>query len=239
MSASLALAQAGDTVPDFDQHFQQRAGVRSVVDRQGQRSAIAMLSGGPERHRRPWRRHSIEFEFYSPNYFIDANQGHFAIGVRGSAVLDGNGDGRPDVQGHGVILGNVSAYPPQPGHPACGPTRWPNTVAIESFWAGGNCVWGPDDARQGSPSQPVVNHRWYRLRVVSTRDTTTRPARRSIQYQLWQQTPAGRWQRIAHRRVPDDARNRSDPRLGGWFVGEVFSTHDWDLFVRRLRVHRQ
>jgi hypothetical protein len=167
--------------------------------------------------------HHLAFDFESDDYFRRDNRGHFAVGLRGDARSDANGDGAPDLRGGGVVLGNVTEYP---RHGDCGPTKRPSTIAIESFWAGGNCIHplseGPE-LRNGTRYRVAVS---YRVAAGAT------PARR-ITYTLSQRT-AGGWTRIATRSV-DDRINPSPPDLGGWFLVEVFSTHDWTFRVYNLR----
>ncbi len=55
--------------------------------------------------------HHLAFDFESDDYFRRDNRGHFAVGLRGDARSDANGDGAPDLRGGGVVLGNVTEYP--------------------------------------------------------------------------------------------------------------------------------
>lgn len=94
--------------------------------------------------------------FRSTSYFTNLNMEHIAIGIRGNIIKP---DLTPALTGKGVVLGNVSGYPASGG--VCDPTDIPNAVAAESFYEGGNCVYG-------SKRSPVVptNSRSYRLTIV-------------------------------------------------------------------------
>lgn len=167
--------------------------------------------------------HHATFEFESDDYFRNDNIGHFAVGIRGDGLTDANGDGAPDLRGGGVVLGNVTLYPRRDG---CGPTTSPSTIVIESFWAGGNCI------HPSSEGPELRNGSRYRV-TISYHVAAGLNPRRTISYTLHRRD-SGRWTRLVSRSV-DDSMNPSPAALGGWFVVEVFSAHDWTLRIYNLR----
>lgn len=74
----------------------------------------------------------LEFKFKANNYFSRGTGSHVAVGVRGN--MSGG------LNGKGIVLGDVSKYPPHSG--VCKPTRLDADITFESFWTGGNCVFG-------------------------------------------------------------------------------------------------
>lgn len=152
------------------------------------------------------------FEFRSPDYFSANNLGHFAIGIRGN--LD-NG-----LLGRGVILGNVTALPPDQA------TRQTNTLAVESFWREAVHVYGPQT--EGPPLQNDVD---YRVLIECSRVDAT-----AIGYAI-EQKVNGRWTGRVRRRVLDTfGRGQVPADDGGFFIAEVFSEHRWEMHIRNLSV---
>lgn len=162
----------------------------------------------------------LRFEFLSQNYFSSANIGHFTIGIRGEALLDANNDGQTDLQGRGIIIGNVSAMSPYGTR--CGPTPLTNTIAIESYRAGGNCVYGSQTA---GPS--LMDGVRYRITIRSENSSAGIKAE-YISYLLERQD-GGQWSPLLVKRIADDYVASVSPDLGSWWIAEVFSQHDWQV----------
>lgn len=74
-----------------------------------------------------------EFKFRSNNFFTSNNGTHMAVILRGVVSTT-------TLQGKGIIIGNVSGYPSHSG--VCKATSLKHDIGAESFWAGGNCVYG-------------------------------------------------------------------------------------------------
>lgn len=155
------------------------------------------------------QRHNLSFDFTSPDYFRDGNSGHFAIGIHGNGYA---------IEGRGVVLGNVAAYPDFGD--GCRGSTLPNAVVFESYWASGNCVMG------WSESPALRNGALYHLKISSGKD-------RVISYELHQYINSKRYL-IAERKTYDYSANESSPDNGGWFIAEVFSSHDWTLRISNL-----
>lgn len=71
------------------------------------------------------------------------------------AVLESQGN----LVGNGFVIGNVSGHSSGEG---CGGTNWPNTPVynseIESFWVGGNALWGATCAQNPNGLQEGVTY---------------------------------------------------------------------------------
>lgn len=158
-------------------------------------------------------RHSLQFEFEADNYFIDENKGHFAVAV----VAD---TGPKHLIGRGVTIGNVSGYGKRKG--GCTQSLPGNRVTIESFWSGGNCVWG-----DVSSSVRLVDHERYRLTIVAQRSAAGEPGR-VFGYRLEQRTGL-LWREVGAATIFDSSVVPAGH--AGWFLLEVFSTHDWTMRV--------
>lgn len=74
-----------------------------------------------------------EFKFRSSNFFVSSNATHMAVILRGLVTTS-------TLQGKGIVIGNVSGYGAHSG--VCKPTSLPHDIGVESFWSGGNCVYG-------------------------------------------------------------------------------------------------
>ena len=74
-----------------------------------------------------------EFKFQATNFFTSNNKTHLAVIMRGLVTT-------ATLQGKGIIIGNASAYPAHSG--VCKPTSLTNDIGVESYWSGGNCVYG-------------------------------------------------------------------------------------------------
>lgn len=153
--------------------------------------------------------HELQFTFWSPDYFTDANQGHIAVGL-------GGGYSSSHLQGRGVIIGNVSQWSQGPG---CRHTLHINAVAIESFWRGGNCVMG------WTSSAPLRNNHYYRLTI----STTYAEHDHYVSYRLDEYDLGAGWRLLSQYRVFDYSANSSAG--AGFFILEVFSTHAWTVFL--------
>ncbi len=178
--------------------------------------------------------HELVFEFETPDYFSADNQGHFAAAVRADALTDATGDGHPNARGRGIIIGNVTGYAKH--QPPCGPTEHHSVVAMEAFWANGNCVFG---ASTESPA--LDNNIRYRLHIIS-RLPRWYSRRVRNEYQLWQQSDDGEWERLfdaSYLEVPGSTTANPSPlNLGGIFLGEAFSTHAWTVHIDNLTTYR-
>jgi hypothetical protein len=154
---------------------------------------------------------TLQFEFMSPNYFSDTNIGHFAIAVRG--------DIKGGLQGRGVVIGNVTGLPP------ANATTIRNTTATESFWLGGNHVYGP--TTQGIALQ---NNVWYRMNVISHQADAG-----GIWYVLEKKRTDGSWESVVNRAIVDGVGLGKVPaNYGGWFIAEVFSEHAWTMHLKNV-----
>lgn len=152
----------------------------------------------------------MRFEFYTDNYFTQGNQGHIAIGLRG--------DGYNGLLGRGIVIGNVTGLA---GESA---TTHPASIAIESFWADGNAVYGKHTESTG-----LENETHYRVTVVSSGANAE-----VIAYTLEKKYDTN-WVKVAHREIVDfKGLNKISPQLGGWFAVEVFSQHAWNYQLRNL-----
>lgn len=74
-----------------------------------------------------------EFKFRASNFFVSSNATHMAVILRGLVTTS-------TLQGKGIIIGNVTGYGAHSG--VCKPTSLPHDIGVESFWSGGNCVYG-------------------------------------------------------------------------------------------------
>lgn len=146
----------------------------------------------------------LEFEFEAENYFGPQNVGHVTVGVRGNSIAVG---------GRGVVIGNLTLY----GFPNefCQQTSAIDVVAIESYWADNNCVYGGT-----TQSVALDNRTRYKVTVESI--VTGR-----IAYGLYKLDARQNWVRLSERSVNDKFNDKVYPALAGWWIGEVFSTHHW------------
>lgn len=178
--------------------------------------------------------HELVFEFDSPNYFSSSNQGHFAVGVRSSYSSN-------DLEGRGVIIGNVSAYPN--GVP-CDSTSATNTIAIEHFLgAAGNCVYG--SLTQGPA---LLNNQRYRVQLISDYvPVQSLPDLTVTTYKIWKKSGSSWFLKSSHSVTENvvgptymAGGNLSSPPLVpplnsmGVFFTEVFSTHSWTLNIYNM-----
>lgn len=225
-----AEASADPMALEFRQQDHQRT-VRSGKHAPTTSSMFERAPGPPLRSN---ERQTMTLEFRGSNYFSPGNIGHFAIGIRGDSLKDVDGDQHRDVLGRGVVLGNVTQYPAQPGQRDCGPAHQTNSLVFESFWAGGNCVFGGHPPPGGHPI--LRDGVWYRLQLWSGPQCNRRGL--FIGYALAELRPDKRWKFVASHIVPDDSRNTSPSHLSGWFIGEVSSRHDWTMRIRGLKVTR-
>lgn len=160
----------------------------------------------------PPTKHTLQFEFQSPDYFDPDNRGHFAVAV--------TADQGPDhLIGRGITIGNVSQYGIHPS--GCVQSPSPNRVTIESFWEGGNCVWG-----DVSSSPQLENNRRYRLTLQVSESTAAEPGR-IVEYRLEQRIQNLYWRQI-HESILFDP-SPVPTEYAGWFLLEVFSEHDWTM----------
>ncbi|GEM_PF-4481396 len=180
--------------------------------------------------------HELTLEFESPDYF-DANlTGHWAIAVRADGISDATGNGSPDLQGRGLVIGNVSGLEAQG---ICGPTRQIHSIAMEAFWAGGNCVYGPS-----TEGPALENDIRYRLQLVSS--AWLLPMMTVViknRYRLWRLDAPGRWIEIGSDHYleglhgPEPANNPAAAGLGNFFITEVFSQHDWQMSMDQVMLY--
>ncbi len=164
------------------------------------------------------RRASLSFEFISHHYFSEANIGHLTIGI--GSVTDPE-TGAPSLQGKGIVIGNVSAYGCRG---ECTETDYTNTVAIESYWANGNCVYG-QTTQYPCELEDNLNYR-VEIQVF--------PGDALIRYALWCRKPFGKWKKLYMSEINDQHFEQSTNRAG-WWIGEVFSQHDWVVNFRNIK----
>lgn len=177
--------------------------------------------------------HELVFEFESPDYFSGDHLEHWAVAVRADGETDTSGNGDPNTRGRGVIIGNVSDYvPTDPTDPSCGPTQSDNAIAMEAFWTGGNCVFGPT-----TESQPLTNNTRYKLHVIS-RMWSLASGTLENEYQLWEKV-GGVWQLLnveMYREPPED--NPAPASLGGFFLSTLNDEHPWTFYIYNLTSYK-
>lgn len=156
------------------------------------------------------RRHELRFELEADGYFTPDNGGHFAVAVAADY-------GPRHLIGRGIVIGNVGAYGVRTG--GCVQSQGPNRITIESFWAGGNCVWG-----DATSSVRMMDGERYRI-TVSAERTTAGEDGRIVSYRL-EQRVGRRWREISDATIYDPSEM---PLRAGWYVLEVFSEHSWTV----------
>lgn len=178
-------------------------------------------------------RHVVQFDVMSPNYFSTGG-GHFGLFSRADMYTQTYDPSYP-YRGHGVILGDVSAYPSF-NHPygyPCTPTPAQNRIAIEVAGASPvssqpNCVFGQETY---SP-QVLANGAWYRVRLVSGYSN----GQYQTSYSLYLPTWVG-WLEYTQR-TKTYAYPALPSNLGGWFFAETFKrSTDWTLYITNLDAH--
>lgn len=166
-----------------------------------------------ELNRPAWNKtntHTLQFEFESSNYFTDDNAGHFAVAVSANSSST-------QLVGRGLVIGNVSGYGQKKN--GCATYAAGNRVVLESFWRGGNCVWGDI-----STSIKIVNNERYRLTLKTERSTADEAAK-IMSYRL-EQLVGDQWFEVSRAAIFDP---NAIPLEGGWFILEVFSTKPWEF----------
>ncbi|WP_263139844.1 hypothetical protein [Pseudomonas sp. RIT-PI-AD] len=159
----------------------------------------------------------LSFEFSTPDYFSDADIGHLTIGI--GSITDPE-SGKPSLQGKGIVIGNLTEYG---CNGSCTQTDHPNTVAIESYWATGNCVHGQDTQY---PLE-LQNDVGYRVEIGVS------PVSETIRYTLWTKTRQRKWKKLYTAHIHDPFFANSGNRAG-WWIGEVFSVHAWSVKFRTI-----
>ena len=178
----------------------------------------------------------LEFDLRSQGYFSAQNIGHVSVGIRGQFA------GIEHLGGRGIIIGNVIDYPEFATHAGCGPTSQTPVIAIESYWPGDNCVLG------WTESEPLKNDVSYRIQVKNS-DVWKNPIHKAklIEYRLMAQEN-GQWVTRSQMKAWDLAplggnftasAGNVSPDLGGWWIGEVFSTHSWKIFISNLHTWQE
>jgi hypothetical protein len=178
----------------------------------------------------------LEFDLLSHGYFSEENIGHISVGIRGEF------GGIEHLEGRGIIIGNVTGYPEFATHAGCGPTSKTNVIAIESYWPGDNCVLG------WTESEPLKDDVAYRIQVRNS-DVWKSPIHRAklIEYRLMAQEN-GQWVVRSQIKVWDPpplsgnftaSPGNVSPDLGGWWIGEVFSTHSWKVLISNLHTWQE
>lgn len=176
--------------------------------------------------------HELVFEFYSDDYFGSDNNGHWAVAVRADGESDVTGDGHPNLRGSGIIIGNVTGY--SNSDPACSPTSYHSTTAIEEFWATGNCVFG-----SGTEGPALQNGERYRIQITSQ----FFPGELDMEdhlitsYTVWE-FDNGSWTHLdtTSKLMPADF-NPSPENLAGMFMTEVFSDHAWEVQIDNMTLY--
>ncbi|MEM7054630.1 MAG: hypothetical protein AAF446_08800 [Pseudomonadota bacterium] len=182
-----------------------------------------------------WNTHELVFDFESPDYFGPDLTGHWAIAIRADGVSDRSGNGRPDLEGRGLILGNVSgideAFP-------CGPTGTESTITMEAFWAGGNCVFG-----RSTEGPRLENNTRYRVQLVSSVQAIPwLTLFINNRYRLWRIEPSGQAILIGSGTYYETLtgsiplNNPAAKNLGGFFITEVMSQHSWQFAIFDLQL---
>lgn len=187
---------------------------------------------GIEEYMSPAKTHELIFEFQSPNYFSKNTGGHFFVGVRADYTST------PYLQGRGVVIGRVTGYPE---NPPCSPTSIDQTVAIELFFEGGNCVYG-----SSTEAVALEDNVRYRLQLASQRYPLHIYNVTETHYKLWKKVE-NEWVFIGQATVVEnvdgptymaDGHSRVPivPPLNsmGMFLGEVFSTHSWTMNIYNM-----
>ncbi|MDH0896641.1 MULTISPECIES: hypothetical protein [unclassified Pseudomonas] len=153
----------------------------------------------------------LEFEFESADYFSPKNIGHLTIGIRGESIAVG---------GRGIVMGNLTQY----GFPGgrCQQTNQNNVAAIESYWPDNNCVYGGE-----TQSAQLRNGERYKVRVESLRNGL-------IRYYLYLREDED-WRLITSAGVHDDFNDKVQANLAGWWIAEVFGTHQWRVDFYDIR----
>lgn len=157
----------------------------------------------------------LEFDFYTPDYFIENNKGHFSVGI-GYANAVGEGEG---LFGHGLIIGNVTGYAPQ--WQRCRASPVPNNVVIESYFGLQNCVYGPD-----TYSQELSNNVWYHFELVVDNIAGT------ISYAVTERD-SGVF--VDRGFVQDIYFNNEHVDYPGWWIAEAFGNHNWVMILENVR----
>ncbi|MEO8118167.1 MAG: hypothetical protein ABI606_02450 [Rhodoferax sp.] len=179
--------------------------------------------------------HVAEFEFQSPDYFTETNQGHFGIFLRGDLFTPTGNPLNTDYpyRGHGVVLGNVTGYPSiqHPyGYP-CTPTPSTpvNSIAIEvaglvpSSPTTLNCVFG-----QLTHGNGLQNNVKYKIQVMSEFDDL---AGLFVTRYTLSSLVNGSWVLHSSSAVAYPYPTLP-PNLGGWFIAEVFNkTNNWHMEI--------
>lgn len=174
---------------------------------------------------------TLTFEFETPDFFDTSTGGHLAIGIRGDARTDVTGDGNIDLQGRGIILGKVTGYP---SNPPCGPTIQTKTIAMEAFWGGGNCVYGPS-----TEGPALLNNVRYKVEIVSENVHWTLDQFIN-EYTLWEYDSVNQvWVQLANEWYNETypADNPTDPALAGWFITESHSNSAWTFYLYNVQHH--
>jgi hypothetical protein len=151
-------------------------------------------------------KHTLSFDFTSPDYFSPENVGHFAIGVNGNGYT---------IEGRGIVIGNVSGYPGNSR--GCFQTQNVNSITFESFWTTGNCVMG------WAESELLKNDILYHVSISSEKSGV-------ISYSLYQYIGPKKYL-VSSQKTFDYSNNNSAVDNGGWFIAEVFSNHDWTMYL--------
>lgn len=167
--------------------------------------------------------HKASFQFRSRGYLTLNNIGHIAIGVRAGVTPTA-------LHGSGIVIGNVTLLP---NNPPCGPTSQPAAIAIEEFDGDNSCVLGPS-----TESPALQDNQWYKVVIISNLSHSAfgEPATYLIHYQLLKLS-AGSWTSVYNSGLIESD-NNSDRTLAGFFMTEVFSTHQWTFEIRNLLLRK-
>lgn len=150
-------------------------------------------------------RHRLEFRISTTNYLIPSNNGHLFVCLRGGMIGKG---ATLELDGRGMVIGNVSGYPNRGG--GSGPAPYPNAATVETFWAGSNAVYG-----ETTTSPPLLDGAQYFVRIES-RDSQKQERGAIIDMSIW--TAGG----VFHRAQVFDTLGRSTGADVGFVIGTVF-----------------
>lgn len=162
------------------------------------------------------KRQQLSFEFETPDYFREDNKGHFFLLLMASPP-------HKILNGRGVVIGNVSGYPASKG--GCSKSPYANAVVVEHFWEGGNCVYGSTTS-----SVPLSNNVRYKLTIAIEKPLVEEQGRLT-RYKLEQKDGIG-WKELNNVAFYDDKKIVTGE--GGFTIGEVFSTHNWQFNIYNL-----
>lgn len=176
----------------------------------------------------------FEMMYTMEGYFDTTHTEHIAIGVRGNVV---NSSGTPALSGKGVVLGNVTGY--TSSLPEGLPASRTNRCVIESFWEGGNCVYGG----VGELTIPLVDGRLTYLRIVVDDVTESifvhlAQKNNSLPDQVWGASQVFSGSNAGGAAFVEDTYYGNSESQSNWFIGTaVQSQRPWDMTIHAIRAY--